>query len=120
MTTLLGKEPVTIQRRSGSYVDADFVVSSDTTFAAELALQPAGGRAIERLPEGARFGEIWMSWAEPEQAELRTTETPTQLPDVVIRADGRRYEVHAYGDWTPHVTGLPHRTYLLVRIAPDE
>lgn len=120
MTTLLGKEPVTVERRSGGYVDAVFIIDDFDSFPAELALQPAKGRAIERLPEGARFGEIWMSWAEPDEPELRTTKTPTELPDVVVREDGRRYEVHAYEDWTPHQDGLPHRSYLLVREAPDE
>ncbi|MEE9481216.1 MAG: hypothetical protein V3V34_11835 [Kiloniellales bacterium] len=121
MTTLLGKESVTVERRTGDYVDGLFVVDSTTTFPAIIAVQPAPGRVLERLPEGARSSTTLRAWAEPEEPALRTADTPGGiLPDVVIRANGLRYHVHETVDWTVHDTGLPHRSYILVREESDE
>jgi hypothetical protein len=120
LTTLLGKEPVTIERRSGDYVGIDFVVSSTSTFPAILALQPMPGRLLTKLPEGARAEHTKGAWAEPDEPELRTAETPGVVPDIVIRSNGERYEVHKAEDWTTHDTGLPHRAYLLVKEEADE
>jgi hypothetical protein len=120
VTTLLGKEPVTIERTSGDFVDGIFVIDSTTTFPAIIAVQPAPGRVLFHLPEAARASTTLRAWAEPEEPELRTAGTPGIRPDVVIRENGLRYQVHATVDWTVHDTGLPHRAYILVREESDE
>lgn len=121
MTTLLGKEPVTVERKSGTYVDGAFVVDASTTFPAIIAVQPAPGSVLKLLAEGARASTTLRAWAEEEEPALRTADTDGGiLPDVVIRANGERYHVHEAVDWTVHETGLPHRAYLLVREESDE
>ena len=118
--TILATEVVTVQRRSGSYVDGQFQVSTTDTFSAEIGLQPAPGRVLQQLPWRARKREVLIGYADERQPALRTNAVPGIAPDRIVRADGSEYEVQGVSDWTPHTAGVPHRTYTLVRVADDE
>ena len=118
--TILATELVTVQRRNGAYVDAEFVASAPSVFNAILGIQPAPGRVLMQLPERARGREAMIAFASAEQPALRTGGVSGELPDRVVRASGDTYEVHAVADWTPHTAGIPHRQYTLVRVADDE
>ncbi len=118
--TILGEEPVTVQRRSGAYVDGVLAITGLTTEPLIIGLQPAPGRVILQLPERARGRETLVGRAAAEQPELRTIGAAGELPDRIVRASGSVYEVQGVADWTPHTDGIPHREYTLVRVADDE
>jgi hypothetical protein len=118
--TILGAETVTVTRRSGSYVNGVFAPVLDSSFDWVASIQPAPGRAIEQLPEAARTRAMFVAYADIDQAELRTVEVSgSGLPDRIIRG-GRVYEVHRADDWSSHVSGVPHHSYLLVEVGGDE
>ncbi len=118
--TILHEEPVTIQRRTGAFVDALFVVNSLTTLKLDIGLQPAPGRVIMQLPERARGRETLVGRAEVDQPAMRTVGVLPNLPDRIVRESGSTYEVQSVVDWSVHTDGIPHREYALVRVADDE
>lgn len=118
--TILHEEDVTVQRRTGAYVDAEFVVQSLTTLPLSIGLQPAPGKMIMQLPERARGRETLVGRAAAEQPAMRTVGESGELPDRIVRESGSVYEVQGETDWTVHADGIPHREYVLVRVAPDE
>lgn len=118
--TILGEESVTVQRRTGAYIDGVLAITGLTTEPLIIGLQPAPGRVILQLPERARGRETLVGYAALEQPELRTVGAAGELPDRIVRASGSVYEVQGVADWTPHADGIPHREYTLVRVADDE
>lgn len=118
--TILHVEPVTVERRTGAYVNSVFQTTATSEFVVDMGLQPAPGRVIQQLPWRARSRGVLVGYADEQQTRLRTAGLPGQAPDRIRRADGDRYEVHGVADWTPHAAGIPHRAYTLVRVSEDE
>jgi hypothetical protein len=118
--TILAEEPVTIQRRTGAYVDGELTVTGLTTEPLIIGIQPAPGRVMLQLPERARGRETLVGRAAAEQPELRTIGAAGLLADRIVRATGSIYEVQGVADWTQHTDGIPHREYTLVRVGEDE
>ena len=119
--TILGKEKLTVTRRTGDYTNGAWVPVLDSTFTIKANVQPMPARQLEMLPEAARTKGAFICYADNRQTPLRVLDlTGKGMPDRVARADGRSYEVHSLGDWTSHTTGLPHRAYVLVEVGADE
>jgi hypothetical protein len=98
-------EAISVLRAAeGSYVMGRFVPGAAQALDARGNIQPLSGKELQQLSEGDR------------QREVKKIYTAFALEngDVVIRADGMRYEVQAVQNWTAFA--LPHYKALLMRI----
>lgn len=79
---------------AGDYVEGVFVPGSVTTSTIQASVQPAGGKELQRLPEGERLQDYLAVWTTSELLTLEGSRAPDRL---VI--DGAEYEVVAVEDW---------------------
>lgn len=70
--------------------------ATSTTPLAVVAVQPASGRDLLRLPEGLRTRETIAIWTSD---ELRTANETTGTPADVVGYGGASYQVELVEDW---------------------
>lgn len=95
---VVGTRTLTVERRTGSYVEGAWVDSAVTNVDIDFTSPtPATGRDLQRLDEGQRGGEIWRVIARQQLFSARDAGA-TNKPDVV-QWRGNRYQVEVAQDW---------------------
>lgn len=112
---ILGEVSLPVQRRSGSY-DASGIYQPAiaSEFSIMASVQPLEPRTVLTLPEAARVRARFVLYAKLTEKPLKTTDLVSQAPSDIVTYDGQGYEVFQFGDWTSHVAGLPHRSYVML------
>jgi hypothetical protein len=78
----------------GTYVDGVWTPAVDSVIAMQAGVYPLNGRALQRLPEGRRTGDVREVFT---IAELRVS-APGQAADK-IEIDGAAFEVEIVENW---------------------
>lgn len=117
---ILGAESLTVTRRKGGYVDGVFQITESSSFSVVASVQPIFRETLEQLPAGARKSARHVLWSLIDQPELRVLDIDDGgLPDLVA-FQNESYQVRELGNWTGHLTGIPHRVYVMELIGKDE
>lgn len=90
--SILGEEPVTLERRAANTVGNDGIVvrGAVTTSTIRGSFQPLAGEEIALLPDGERQADHRKFYTE---TELRTADQHAQTEADVVIVDGARYTV---------------------------
>lgn len=93
----LDSPDLSVERRSGSYVNGIWTAAAPTVFTIKGSAQPAGEN-VELLPEGVRERDAIVIYT---ATELLTTRSPSNTGGIADRVlfGGRRYEVQNVDDW---------------------
>ena len=119
--SMLGTETVTITPQTAALVDGVWQLTPGSSYTVTGTVLPVPGAVLQRLSEGARRRAVYVLYVEGNPT-INTTETasPSTPADRAARANGETYVVSTNLDLSIHGTGLPHRQYILDRVAGDE
>lgn len=87
-----------IRSAPGSYDKGRYVPGATTELEIVASVQPAGGRDLQRLPEGQRTRETIAVWS---PNEIRTANDAAGAAADRIEWQGRTYEVQLVEPWVP-------------------
>lgn len=119
MAILLGATTVTVERYTGSVVAHEWTPVLESSFSAQLSVQPINGRERQDLPEGYRTRRIVKAFGQP-SPKLRTTDLAAGASNDIVIYKGDRFDVISVEDWDigpPNPTR--HIKYLLAEIGAD-
>jgi hypothetical protein len=91
-----------------------------STLSITASVQPVTPELIDMLPEGARTSARFVMYAEAGQVQLITADIGEKRPADRITFQGRDYMLQSIGNWSAHVSGLPHQEYVMIQVGDDE
>jgi len=103
---------VKVSFSSGHRVKGSWREGDETSTPFKGSWQPAGGQALQLLPEGKRSGEIYKVFA-PVELEFTTADAERGVSGDRIIWQGKEYEVSAAAKWDNGL--LPHWELLCTR-----
>jgi len=119
MAILLGATTMTVERRSGGYVDGVWTPAVTETFDIRASWQPINGRERQNLPEGYRTRQTSKLYTQPADVLRGARPGPGGYPEDIVIYKGRRFEVISVEDWRDHNANTRHNKYLLAEIGSD-
>jgi hypothetical protein len=120
--SVLGEVTMPITRLDpGAWVDGEWVNGASAgALSITASVQPVTPELIDMLPEGARTSARFVMYAEAGQTQMITADIgESRRPDRVT-FQSRDYMVQSIGNWSAHVTGLPHQEYVMLQVGDDE
>ncbi len=117
---MIGTESVTVTPRTGAWTAGTFVATSGTPYTVTASVQPAGPRAVEMLPEGARSRARFTLWIAGTTQQIKVASTSTGAPGDVLTIRGRKYLALSVEDQSGHAHGLPHQVVVVAEVGEDE
>jgi len=101
---MLPKKTLTVRRYHAIVDDSTgrYVSTLDSTFTIKTTVQPAPEKALNALPQGRDYYDVYRLFP---QTELRSVEVNEHNPDIV-EIDGSDYEVVKLQKWQNNI--IPH------------
>lgn len=108
------------ENEAGSWAYGKYVPGETTRFTVIGSLQPLKAREVELLPEAARTKAKFSFYCEDNQEYLKTTDLNGSKGADRLLWNNREYMLFGIGDWQLHLSGVPHKAYVLIEAGVDE